>query len=103
MTPTALALAAAAFVAGYLLGRMETLLAVLRGQTHSAPQGFFAKTKSPEQAPLVANIEIDERKVVSQIDTNSLQNVTQIQLGKQVVAADDINASVNKLAALKRS
>lgn len=102
MTPTSLALAAAAFVAGYLTGRLDTLLGVLRGHANNAPQGFFAKTSGPA-APPKAAIEIDSRKIVSQIDTNALQNVTQIQLGKQVVAADDINASVNKLAALKRS
>lgn len=100
MTPTSLALVAAAFVAGYLLGRMDTLLGVLRGQTNNAPQGFFAKTKE-SGAPPKSAIEIDSRKIVSQIDTNSLQNVTQIQLGKQVVATDDIGASVNKLAQLK--
>lgn len=80
---------------------MDTLLATLRGQAN-APQGFFAKTGAPAQLARAA-IEIDERKVVSQINTDTLQNVTQIQLGKQVVASDDINASVNKLAQLKRS
>lgn len=100
MTPTALAVAVAAFVAGYFLGRMETLLAAIRGQSNSAPQGFFAKTEPTRKAPASA-VEIDERKVVVQIKTDSLQKVTDIQLGKQIVAADDINASVNKLAQLK--
>jgi hypothetical protein len=82
---------------------MDTLLAALRGQASNAPQGFFAKTSSPERAHNATRIEIDERTVVSQIKTDTLQNVTQVQLGKQVVAQDDINASVNKLAQLKRS
>ncbi len=80
---------------------MDTLLAALRGQASNAPQGFFAKTKGQERAQFASDIEIDSRKIVSQIDTNALKNVTQIQLGKQVVAQDDIHASVNKLAQLK--
>lgn len=101
MTLTSFALAVAAFVAGYLLGRMETLLAALRGQANNAPQGFFAKTKGPERSQFAPDIAIDERKIVAQIKTDTLQNVTQVQLGKQIVAADDIHASVNKLAQLK--
>lgn len=93
---------------GYLLGRMETLLAAVRGQTNSAPQGFFAKTAGPgrqtaAQTTPTARIEIDERKVVTDIKTDTFNKTQNIQLGKQVVAADDINASVNKLAQLKRS
>jgi hypothetical protein len=91
----------AAFVAGYLLGRMETILAALRGQSNNAPQGFFAKTGAPP--PPRPQIEIDERKVVTEINTDTLTKTQDIQLGKQVVASDDIHASVNKLAQLKRS
>lgn len=104
MTLSSLALAVAAFVAGYLTGRLDTLLGVLRGQTNNTPQGFFAKTGSQARGAAQAaapDIAIDERKVVSQIKTDTFQKVTDIQLGKQVVATDDIGASVNKLAQLK--
>lgn len=80
---------------------MDTLLATLRSQANNAPQGFFAKTSGPARAQFSPDIQIDERKVVSRIETETLQKVTDIQLGKQVVASDDINASVNKLAQLK--
>lgn len=103
MTLTSLIAAAVAFAVGYLLGRTDLLMGALRNQASNAPQGFFAKTKGPAPTRVLTDIAIDERKVVSQIKTDTLQNVTQVQLGKQVVAQDDINASVSKLAQLKRS
>lgn len=108
MTSTALALAAAAFVVGYLLGRVELLLLTLRNQPINTPQSFFAKTTGRQAqngggSHSAAPIAIDERKIVTDIKTDTLSKTQNIQLGKQVVAADDINASVNKLAQLKRS
>jgi hypothetical protein len=91
----------AAFVAGYLLGRMETILAAVRGQSSNVPQGFFAKTVAPR--PPRPQIEIDERKVVTEIRTDTLSKTQDIQLGKQVVQADNLEASASKLAQLKRS
>lgn len=102
MTLTSFALAAAAFGAGYLLGRIDTLLTRLRGQNINAPQGFFAKTDATARAVAPA-ISIDERKVVTDIRTDTLHKTQDVQFGKAVVAADDINASVSKLASLKRS
>lgn len=100
MTITALVTGIACFVAGYITGRLDSLLGVLRSQPGSAPQGFSVKNNA---APPRAAISIDERKVVTDIKTDTLAKTQDIQLGKQVVAADDIHASVNKLAQLKRS
>lgn len=106
MTLPAALIVLTAFVLGYLLGRVELLLDAIRGSGMQRSSGFFAKTSTTNRtAPQnpVSAIEIDERKVVSQIKTDSLQKVTDIQLGKQVVAQDDIDASANRLATLKRS
>lgn len=102
MTNTALVVGCVCFVLGYLTGRLDVLLGLLRRQQAGAPQGFFAKNdvRNPSAK---ANIEIDERKVVTEIRTDTLHKTQNIQLGKQVVASDDINASVSKLASLKRS
>jgi hypothetical protein len=72
-----------------------------------APQGFFAQNPVAKRAaePVAAvprpSVEIDERKIVSQIETDTMQKVTQIELGTKTAVADDINVSVNKLAQLK--
>lgn len=108
MTLTTILIALAAFALGYLLGRVELLLDSVRGSNMPQNAGFFAKTSTVRaqrdavSAPTPV-IEIDERKVVSQIETDTLQKVTDIQLGKQVVASDDINAAVSKLSSLKRN
>lgn len=99
---TELALTAViAFIVGYQLARIEFLVLRGRSEQASAPQGFSVKNSGPTAAPRAA-ISIDERKVVSQIETSSLQKVSDIQLGNQTVAEDDIAASVSKLAQLKR-
>ena len=100
MSVTLLITGCIAFVAGYVTGRLDSLLGLLRGAQPGAVQGFSVKNSTSQPR---AAISIDERKVVSQIKTDTLQNVTQIQLGKQSVQADNLAASVNKLAQLKRS
>lgn len=96
--------AQAAFALGYICGKLGRLTSSVKEQ----PQGFFAqnpvvKPKRVQEAtqPVGTKIEIDETKVVSQIDTGSIQKVTQIELGTKTAVADDINASVNRLAQLK--
>jgi hypothetical protein len=103
MSVNAVLLAAAALVVGYLLGRVDALLATLRGQSYNTPPGFFAKKSAPQLNPAASGIKIDERKVVTEIRTDTLAKTQDIQLGTQIVAQDDINAAVNKLAQLKRS
>lgn len=103
MTTTSLIIGCVCFALGYLTGRLDTLLGLLRGQQTSAPQGFFAKTDARPLGVRATNIEIDERKVVTPIDTGDLQQTKKIQLGKQSVQFDNLEASVNKLAQLKRS
>lgn len=96
-------IAQAALVLGYICGRLSHLT----NSVKEAPQGFFAQnqvTKSRRQAepaPPAAQIDIDERKIVSQINTDTMQKVTQVEIGTKTAVADDINVSVNKLAQLK--
>jgi hypothetical protein len=97
MTTVHLALAfAAGVLAGYLLGRVDNLINALRQPER--PKDFFRQ--QAESAARTA-VQIDERKVVGKIDTNSLQNVSHAALGKSTVTNDDINSSVSKLAQLK--
>lgn len=96
-------IAQAALVLGYICGRLSHLT----NSVKEAPQGFFAQNpvakprRATEPAPAAAQIDIDERKIVSQINTDTMQKVTQVELGTKTAVADDINVSVNKLAQLK--
>lgn len=93
----------AAFVLGYICGRLSHLTSSVK----EAPQGFFAQhpvaksRRAADPAPAAVKIDIDERKIVSQINTDTMQKVTQTELGTKTAVADDINVSVNKLAQLK--
>lgn len=94
----------AAFALGYICGRLSHLT----NSVKEAPQGFFAQNTvaKPRGTPATtattaAKIDIDERKIVSQINTDTMQKVTHTELGTKTAVADDINASVNKLAQLK--
>lgn len=92
-----------AFALGYICGKLGRLTSTVKEQ----PQGFFAQNtvKSRRSEPAVETprhaVEIDERKIVSQINTDTMQKVTQTELGTKTAVADDINVSVNKLAQLK--
>lgn len=95
--------AQAAILLGYICGKLGRLTNSVKEQ----PQGFFAQNtvKSRRSEPAVETprhaVAIDERKIVSQINTDTIQKVTQVELGTKTAVADDINASVNRLAQLK--
>jgi hypothetical protein len=98
MTTLYLALSfAGGVLTGYLLGRVDNLINVLR-QPDQRPKDFF---KQQAEHAAKAAVQIDTRTVVSKIDTSSLQNVAHAALGKSTITADDINSSVSKLAQLK--
>lgn len=94
-------------LAGYALGRLDSLVAFVRrgGLTpDSGPpvSSFFAKKLDKPAVPLrSAAISIDETKVVSQVDTDMFQKVTDTPLGHKTVVADDVNAAASRLAELK--
>lgn len=97
-------IAQTALVLGYICGRLSHLTRSVK----EAPQGFFAQNPAAKPKlgndairPVVAQIDIDDRKIVSQINTDTMQKVTQTELGTKTAVADDINVSVNKLAQLK--
>lgn len=104
----ALIAAVSCFVLGYLVGRVDLLVSLTRKQESSQPQGFFAINKPKQrdyvdepESQLCNRIEIDERKVVSQISTDTIQKVTQIELGTKTTVADDVSGAAGRLAQLK--
>ena len=96
----------AGIILGYFLARLDAIYTLLRDQSNSAPsqpQSFFAKQKR-EQAEVeekVGKISIDERKFVSDIKTDNIKKVTEVELGKKTQQQDNINQSVSRLAQLK--
>lgn len=105
MTVTLLITGCVAFWAGYITARVTALLSELRSQQPGACQGGACRgfsVKNSTSQPRAA-ISIDERTVVTDIKTDTLAKTQDIQLGKQSVQADNLEASVRKLAQLKRS
>jgi hypothetical protein len=95
-------IAQAAFALGYLCGKIGALTRPVKDE----PKGFFAQNTVKPRKPDASDsprqaVDIDERKIVSQINTDTMQKVTQVELGTKTAVADDINASVNRLAQLK--
>lgn len=90
----------AGLVAGYLCGRLDTLISVCRKVDVAAPKGFFHKT--PGKFSLTkANVDIDDKKYVTPISTDALVKTTDTALGETSVSTDNIQQSVSKLAQLK--
>mgnify|MGYP003350642188 CR=1 FL=1 len=68
------------------------------------PSSFFATKLDKRQSAVedrVAQVSIDERKFVTDIKTDTIQKVTEIEMGKTTTQQDTINQSVSKLAQLK--
>ena len=93
------------FVLGYLVGRADTIYRAVRDTYAPQPKsGFFANNAAePGKSYTGSKISIDERTVVTDIKTDSMTKTQDLALGKQSVQQDNIGASVNKLAQLKRS
>jgi hypothetical protein len=98
---------AGAFVLGYILARIDALCDLVQKDKtpDSAPANFFSKKPARQQEEEVSNrvarVAIDERKFVSDIKTDNIQKVTDIELGKKTQQQDNINQSVSRLAQLK--
>lgn len=85
---------------GYAIGRLDSLIGALRvGGNDAKPQSFFAKEAAAKREK--AKVEIDERKYVAAVNTNTLTKLSEAELGKTSVAEDNIQQSVSKLAQLK--
>lgn len=98
---------AACWAVGYALGRLDLIARLLLSRT-DAPETYLLASTHKKQARAheeakarVQDINIDERKFVAPISTDGMARNTKIELGKTTEIADDINASVSKLAQLK--
>ena len=100
-------LALGAFFLGYLLGRIESLHARLHRLESEGPSQKYNMDKprswlvQPEARR--ENIEIDNRKFVTEVSTAGLEKPADLALGEKKTVQDDIQAAASKLAQLKRS
>lgn len=93
-----------AFWFGYLLGRMDQIINLLKKKHHKEEDEDFEKPKSflqqiKEEEVRKSTNSIDERKFVTKVDTSFQKNF--VKIGKETVAEDNINSSISKLAKLK--
>lgn len=94
-------------VFGYMLARLDSIYSLLREQPVNnlpAPSSFFAKKHDKSRAEVeerVAQVSIDERKFVTDIRTDTISKVNDVELGNKTTQQDTINQSVSKLAQLK--
>lgn len=97
----------AGLVFGYVIARLDGIYSLLREQPVNnlpTPSSFFAKKRDKAQAAVeakVGQIAIDDRKFVTDIKTDNISKVTDVELGKKTTQQDTINQSVSKLAQLK--
>ena len=102
MSYTALGLA---FVLGFILGRIETIISLLRGRDFSIVstgdgynnnRNFVSKDQTKKKI-----VSIDESKFVTDVEINYEKNFDQ-ELGDKSTTNDDIMSAAQKLAQLKR-
>lgn len=98
-----------AFVAGYIVGRLDFVVCRLAHANPAAhPVGTpqwnaqMRETRRGVSVPETGvKIDINDTKVVLPVDTSGIQKVSAVELGKTQTVADDVNAAANRLAALK--
>lgn len=94
-------------VLGYVIARLDGIYSLLRQQPVNnlpEPSSFFAKKRDKAQAEVeerVGQISIDDRKFVTDIRTDNISKVNNVELGKTTTQQDTLNQSVSKLAQLK--
>jgi len=93
---TNILLYATAFILGFIIGKMNGKQNI--GDQHVDPQGSFFKPQIRKRK----NVEIDEKKFVTEISTNSLEKKGN-DLGTKTIINDDVSSSVSKLALLKKN
>jgi len=92
---TNILLYATAFILGFIIGKMNGKQNI--GDQRVDPQGSFFKPQIRQRK----NVEIDEKKFVTNISTKAFQKKGK-DLGVQVVVADDVGSAVSKLTLLKK-
>jgi hypothetical protein len=85
-----------AFILGYIIGRI-TGKSDIRDHRIDAKGSFF-KPESRQRK----QVEIDEKKFVTSVSTDSLQRKGK-ELGTQTIVEDDLATSASKLAMLKKN
>jgi hypothetical protein len=83
------------FIIGYVLGKISHRDNTHYINTNNKPNIFN------KQLATNTNISIDEKKVVTKIDTNMLEKKYE-ELGKTTISDDNISESINKLKRLKK-
>ena len=96
---------AVCFIGGYALGRIDTIVSMLRGNVPSTAQptavtSFLdvVKSSSKQKKP----IQIDDRKFVTEVSTDDLSSVGEQNLGTVTTTDDNVANAANKLAQLKK-
>jgi histidinol-phosphate/aromatic aminotransferase/cobyric acid decarboxylase-like protein len=94
-------------VLGYVIARLDGIYSLLRQQPVNnlpEPSSFFAKKHDKARAEIeekVGQISIDTSKFVTEIKTDNISKVNDVELGKKTTQQDTLNQSVSKLAQLK--
>jgi hypothetical protein len=83
------------FILGYLLGQYN------RKIEYDRPTSFLSKNKNAKEVSQKIDIDIDERKIVTKINTDNLEKKYD-SLAQTQVSQNDIGESINKLKNLKR-
>lgn len=84
---------------GYLIGRLDTLIASFRGDESTS----FVAGVIKEQKQKKKKVQIDETKYVTDMSTDNLEAKSDTKLGVVSMTADDITSASSKLAQLKKS
>jgi hypothetical protein len=85
------------FGLGYLTGRVDSILRILRGTESTS----FVATVAKEQKQR-KKIDIDDAKFVTDVSTSGMQSLSKEPLGKVSQTSDDIASATSKLAQLKK-
>lgn len=83
------------FMIGYLSGKYT------RPIEHNNLVSFLSKNKNTKESSQKVDIDIDERKIVTKINTDNLEKKYD-SLAQTQVSQNDIGESINKLKNLKR-
>lgn len=87
---------ATAFILGFIVGRMTGKPYL--GDPRIDPKGSFFNPQLKQKK----NVEIDEKRFVTTVTTDSLEKKGK-DLGTKTTVEDDVGSSVSKLAMLKKN
>ena len=106
--PDTVLLAASCFVVGYMIGRLDRVVMLLKnsGAKHEVQESSSHATtsshESREKKTLKRNVTIDESTYVTDLSTEGIIPLGGSTLGTVTQTDDNIMAAANKLAQLKK-